>query len=84
MSARRNRIKYDLMEALQMLKFSINHSDGLDFTAGLGRKAELRELEKVDELDSLVPEDLQAFRHNLELLLHEDDCSSISSNESDL
>ena len=84
MSARHNQIKYDLMEALQMLKFSVNHSDGLDFTTGLGRKAELRELEKVDQLDSLVPEDLQAFCHNLELLLQEDDCSSISSNELDL
>jgi len=71
------------METLQMLKFSVNHSDRLDFTTGLGRKAELHELEKVDQLDSLVPEDLQAFRHNLELL-QEDDCSSISSNESDL
>jgi hypothetical protein len=83
MTARRNRIKYDLMEALQMLKFSINHSEGLNFTAGLGRKAELHALEKLDHLDSLVPEDLTAFRHKLELP-QEDDCSSVSSKESDL
>jgi len=46
MSARRNRIKYDLMEALQMLKSSMRHS-GLDFTAGSGLKSELEELEEL-------------------------------------
>ena len=83
MSARRNRIKYDLMEALQMLKFSNNHGEVLDFTAGFGRKSELRALEKLAYLDSLVPEDLTAFCHNLEHP-QEDDCSSVSSKESDL
>lgn len=82
MSARRNRIRYDLMEALQMLKFSINHGNELNFTAGLGLKAELRTLEELDHLDSLVPEDLTSFHHNLELP-QEDNNSSISSNESD-
>jgi hypothetical protein len=83
MSARRNRIKYDLMEALQMLKYSINHGNELNFTVGLGLNAELRTLEELDYLDSLVPEDLTAFRHNLELP-QEDNNSSSSSNKSDL
>jgi len=83
MSARRNRIRYDLMEALQMLKFSINHGNELNFTVGLGLKAELRTLEELDHLDSLVLEDLTTFRHNLELP-QEDKDSSISSKESDL
>jgi hypothetical protein len=78
-----NQIKYDLMEALQMLKFLINHSKGLDFTVGLGRKAELHALEKLDHLDSLVLEDLTAFCHKLELP-QKDDCFSVSSKESDL
>lgn len=64
MSARRNRIKYDLMEALQMLKFSIGRSGGLDFTAGSGRKSELEELEELDILYSMAPEDLMTFRRS--------------------
>jgi hAT family C-terminal dimerisation region len=83
MSAHRNRIKYDLMEALQMLKFSINRGKELNFTAGLGRQDELCALENLDHLDSLVPEDLTAFRHNI-VLPHDGDDASISSEESDL
>ena len=40
MSAHRSQIKYDLMEALQMLKFSICNGK-LDFTVGSGQKSEL-------------------------------------------
>jgi len=36
MSARRSRIKTDLMEALQMLKFSLKHDCELSFTVGTG------------------------------------------------
>ena len=79
MSARRNRIKYDLMEALQMLKFSMNHG-GLDFTAGLGRKSELQELEELDILCSMVPEDLTTFRRSF--VFAKDNLSSLSE-ESD-
>jgi hypothetical protein len=61
MSARRSRIKYDLMEALQMLKFSLNHNCELNFTAGSGRQAELEELEELNRIDGTVPEDLTAF-----------------------
>jgi len=82
MSARRNRIKYDLMEALQMLKFSINHDNQLTFTAGLGREAELHALERLDHLDSHVPEDLITFRRSLISSLVDD--PSILSDESDL
>lgn len=65
MSACRSRIKYDLMEALQMLKFSLKHGQELNFTEGSGRLAELQELEEQDFIDSLVPEDLMAFRQSL-------------------
>jgi hypothetical protein len=71
MSARRSRIKYDLMEALQMLKFSLNHNCELNFTAGSGRQAELQELEELDCIDSTVPEDLMAFRQRLTLPLED-------------
>ena len=66
-----------------MLKFSINHGEVLDFTAGFGQKSELYMLEKLAHLDSLVPEDLMAFCHNLEHP-QEDDHSSVLSKESDL
>ena len=78
MSARRNRIKHDLMEALQMLKFSINCGMQLDFTAGLGRKAELDMLERLDHLESCVPEDLTTFHCSLISSLNDDDPSILS------
>ena len=65
MSPRRSRIKPDLMEALQMLKFSLKHDCELNFTAGTAREAELRELEDLDDIESDVPEDLTAFQHRL-------------------
>ena len=83
MSPHRNQIKHDLMEGLQMLKFTMNHGKQLDFTVGLGREAELHVLERLDHLDSCVPEDLMTFRRNLIASLDGDD-SSISSDESDL
>ncbi len=67
MSARRSWIKYDLMEALQMLKYSLSHNCELDFTAGTGQSDELKELEDFDFIDSAVPEDLMAFQHRLTL-----------------
>ncbi|KZT04770.1 uncharacterized protein LAESUDRAFT_620736, partial [Laetiporus sulphureus 93-53] len=43
-AARRNRIKPQLMEALQVLKFSARKGIDLTFTHGLTREEELREL----------------------------------------
>lgn len=65
MSARRNRIKPELMEALQMVKFSIKKGRGLNFTASLGWDAELDELENATSVRALVPEDMNSFRHYL-------------------
>jgi hypothetical protein len=45
MAPRRNRISPELMEALQMLKFSIRQGRGLDFTEGTSWNDELKELE---------------------------------------
>jgi len=82
MTARRNRIKHDLMEALQMLKFSFKRGGELNFTAGLARLAELRELEELDVFETNVPEDLTSFRRSLMSTLEEDDL--LSSDFSDL
>ena len=83
MLARRNRIKYNLMETLQMLKFSINQGNELNFTVGFRRQTELWELEELDLLDSSIPEDLPAFQRSF-LFSPKDNNSSTLSEESEL
>lgn len=60
-TARRNRISPKLMEALQMLKFSIGHSRGLDFTYGTSRSAELDDLEMCERIDASIPDNMASF-----------------------
>ena len=57
-TARRNRLSPELMEALQMLKFSFKRGRCLDFTAGTSRDAELEEL---TYLTASPPEDMSDF-----------------------
>lgn len=49
------------MEALQILKFSINRGNCLDFTAGTSRSAEMEMLEAMADEEEIVPEDIMAF-----------------------
>ena len=65
MSPRRNRINAELMEALQMLKFTINRGRGLDFTCGTSKESELRTLELSMSEEVTVPEDINAFIQSL-------------------
>ena len=60
-SARRNRISPDLMEALQLLKFSVKQGRGLNFTAGLSIEEQLKEMELSELVKNQVPEDLTSF-----------------------
>lgn len=64
MSPRRSRISAKLMEALQLLKFSIKQGRGLDFTAGLGWDAEAEELVALTEIREEVFENEADFAHN--------------------
>jgi hypothetical protein len=57
--ARRNRLKPNIMEATQILKFQAKHVKELDFTEGLGEKDEVAELEG-EEVARPV-EDLRAY-----------------------
>jgi hypothetical protein len=57
MAARCSRIKPQLMEALQILKFSIRQDQGLNFTAGYHWDDEIKDLENNVE----IPEDMDAF-----------------------
>ena len=70
MTARRNRISCDLMEALQMLKYTINRGCGLDFTHGTSKEAELQALELSMHDEVSDPEDVNAF---IQALLAEGD-----------
>jgi hypothetical protein len=65
-TARRNKLSPELMEALQILKFSINKGNCLDFTAGTSRSAEIELLEAMADDEGIVPEDIMAFIDTLE------------------
>ena len=67
MTARRNRISPMLMEALQILKFAINHGHSLSFTTGLGLKDEMEWLSGLEVQRSGIPEDLPSFLKSLTL-----------------
>ena len=53
-TARRNRILPELMEALQMLKFSFRAGHILNFMAGTSKEDEIRNLESVSEASDLT------------------------------
>lgn len=60
-SLRRNRIGPQLMEALQLLKFSIAHGRSITFTEGMGEEEEVKVLEEEIMVDFKVPEDIKSF-----------------------
>lgn len=65
MALRRNRISPDLMEALQMLKFSYNHGHELNFTAGMSETDGFARLAQLTDDQSSVPEELSNFISSL-------------------
>jgi hypothetical protein len=64
-TARRNRISGELMEALQMLKFSFRKGRGLNFTAGTSREDELQDMQDALEKEGFVPEDVPSLLREL-------------------
>lgn len=65
MTTRRSRIRPELMEALQMLKFSLRKGVALDFTAGMDRLAEIQWLEAQSAVITEVPDDLTSYIRGL-------------------
>ncbi|KAJ3563636.1 hypothetical protein NP233_g8817 [Leucocoprinus birnbaumii] len=62
MAPRRNRIAPELMEALQVLKYSYDHGgEELVFTAGLRRDEEIEYLMQIDHERASVPEDINLY-----------------------
>ena len=61
---RRNKLMPDLMEALQMLKFSFK-KNSLSFTQGMSKETELSDLDEVTLGITRAPEDLQSYIRSL-------------------
>ena len=55
---RRSHILPELMEGLQLLKYSVKHGHSLNFTAGNSWDDERAAMEKLMEIDGDAPEDL--------------------------
>lgn len=59
---RHNHISHDLMEALQMLKFSFKHgSTDVDFSQGLRYEEEVEYLSQLNFERTCVPEDINSY-----------------------
>lgn len=65
MSDRRSRILEDLMEMLQMLKFSLKAGKSLDFSIGTSRKDIIEYLESSLDAENAIPEDINAYIQSL-------------------
>ena len=65
MTDRRSRIQPELMEGLQLLKYSIKHGRGISFTVGCSWQEEEEELERLMTMDGDAPENLKAFQESL-------------------
>jgi hypothetical protein len=64
-TARRSRISPDLMEGLQMLKYSIRKGRHLNFTAGTSWEAEIMEMDQDAKSLQQVPEDVPSYSDTL-------------------
>jgi len=65
MTDRRNCINENLMEMLQMLKFSLKSGRFLDFLENISREEIIAFLEQSLDAESAVPEDINAFIQSL-------------------
>jgi len=63
MSPRRNRISTNLMEAFQILKFSVRNGRTLSFTEGLNYAEEIGEMELSDDE---LPEDIHSYVQSMQ------------------
>lgn len=50
------------MESLQIVKFSLNRNQGLDFTGGMKKANILKELEEEENAREEVPSEIHAYR----------------------
>jgi len=71
MTARRNRIAPELMESLQILKYSISKGRSLNFTEGMSWDEELQEFEYLAR--TAPSEDPDTFGKNMNVVHHYDE-----------
>ena len=71
MTAQQNRIVPDLMEALQILKYSVRKGRSLNFTEGMSWDEELKEFEYLAR--TYPSEDLDTFGKNLNVAHQDED-----------
>jgi hypothetical protein len=63
-TARRNSLSPDIMEALQLLKYSSKQGRGISFTKGLNQAEELTELMEKEEAEPV--EELHEYFHSFQ------------------
>lgn len=59
---RRNRLAPEMMEAFQMMKFSVKSGRSLNFTAGMSKAAELEELDLEQTVFGSLPTDYNSYQ----------------------
>jgi hypothetical protein len=64
---------HQMMEALQILKFSFRHGHRLNFTAWMDKNTEIQEIEQWMDEELLVPNEISAFIDSLLTEDHFDD-----------
>lgn len=65
MTDRRNNIHAELMEMLQMMKFTLKSGRSIDFTQGTSRKDVIEFIISTMEEEIIVPEDINAYVQSL-------------------
>ena len=77
-TARHGRISPQLMESLQMLKFSIRNGPSLNFMVGTSREEEIKELEGRAKESAQLPEDITSYLSHLL-----DNCEDVDDSDED-
>ena len=65
MTDHRNHVAPELMEGLQLLKYTVKHGRSINFTAGSSWEDERAAIEKLMQIDGDAPENLKAYQESL-------------------
>ena len=65
MTDRRNHISPELIEDLQLLKYTVKHGHSINFSAGSSWEEERVAIEMLMQIDSKVPKNLKAYQEFL-------------------
>ena len=65
MTDHRNHVAPELMEGLQLLKYTVKHGRSINFTAGSSWEDERAAIERLMQIDGDAPENLKAYQESL-------------------